>query len=248
MNDVVKWEERLAAEAKAVAANFRPSVGRISLRAGVMAYEGNTVPGNTIDVIVLASVFENALYNGRYDPNNLANPDCFALSTEPLAMVPDPMVPEPPSTTCATCPNMEWGSDPNGGRGKACKQVVRLALLPVGNAVSPEAINNSELATLRVSVTNVKEWGNYVQKLSAMSGRPPWSVVTSIKVVPDPKRQFRIIFEEKGAITDNDVLNALYKRTEMGKTTVLTPYDSLGPQEEAEEPAESQKTGKKKKY
>jgi hypothetical protein len=140
---------------------------------------------------------------------------------------------------------MQWGSDPNGGRGKACKQTVRLALLPVGNAKDAEAIAASELATLKVSVTNVKQWGNYVQRLAAMSGRPPWAVVTNIKVVPDAKSQFKILFEERGHITDNDILTALSKRTEVAKNVVLTEYDSLGA---AEEPAPQTKSGKAKKF
>lgn len=210
-----------------------------------MAYEGNPVPNNTINVIVLTSAFENSLYTSAYDPNNISNPDCFALSLTGDDMVPDPMVPNPPSQTCDACPNLVWGSDPKGGRGKACKEVVRLALLPVGNASSEEAISKSEIATMKLSVTNVKHWGNYVQKLAAMSGRPPWSVITEIKVVPDVKSQFRVEFKDLGLISEDSILSALSQRVEMGRAAIMAPYDSLGRVEQEDAPAPS---GKKKKF
>lgn len=245
-NEVVSWQERLAQEAKEVAANFKPNVGRISLKAGQMAYEGNPVPGNTINVVVVASAFENSLYENAYDPKFVSNPDCFALSLTGLKMVPDVMVPNPPSMECDTCPNLKWGSDPKGGRGKACKEVVRLVLLPVGNTVEAEAIAKSEMAVMKLSVTNVKYWGNYVQKLSATIGRPPWSVITEIKVLPDPKTQFRVEFREQALVTDDKLLDALSKRIELAQLTAMAPYDSLGRIEE-EAPAAPAATGKKKK-
>jgi hypothetical protein len=40
-------------------------------------------------------------------------------------------VPHPQNTICATCPRNAWGSAPNGGKGKACGDHRRLAVVPL---------------------------------------------------------------------------------------------------------------------
>jgi hypothetical protein len=244
-NEVVSWEDRLRQEAKEVAALHTPSVGKIGLRAGQMTYAGQSVPGNTINVVVLSSAFENAFYSAAFNPNKLSSPDCFALSKDGKAMKPDPIVAEPINAECDTCAHLQWGSDPEGGRGKACKESVRLALLPVGNVQSPEAILNSEIAVMKVPVTSVKNWSNYVTKLSTMHGRPPWAMITKVSVVTDPKTQFKVLFKDE-AMVSGDLLDSLSKRISSADQVLLTPYESTGEVEEGE--AITAKPDKKKKF
>jgi len=244
-NEIISWEQRLAEEAKAEAAAFVPSVGRISIKGGQMQANGEPVTGNTVNVIVLAHVFENAYFSKPYNPKELRNPDCFALGANKDELVPDPIVPEPIGDACAKCDYLQWGSDPKGGRGKACKEVVRLALLPVQNVTDPQAVASSEIAVLKVPVTSVKNWGNYLQRLSALNGRPSWAVLTEIKVVPDAKTQFKVLFDWKADVVSDDILTALSQRTKMARDILLVPYDKPG---EVVEEEEAPTTGKKKKY
>lgn len=243
-NELISWEQRLQEEAKAEAANFVPSVGRISIQSGVMMYGGNPVPGNTVNVIVLAHVFENSWFPKPYSKAEQRNPDCYALAQHKEDLVPADNVPNPINPTCSGCAYLEWGSDPKGGKGKACKEVMRLAVMPVQNVTDPEAVANSEIAVLKIPVTSVKNWANYLQRLSALHGRPAWAVLTEIKVVTDPKTQFKMLFDSKADVTSDEILTALSKRIQMARNALLAPYDKPGEVVEEEAPA----SGKKKKY
>jgi hypothetical protein len=215
----------LAASAKDVAAQERPSVGKISLRAGVMSYGGAPVVGNTMEVLVLASVFRNVFYAGRFDPNNITNPNCFAISVSDKDMAPHENVAEPVSESCAGCPNHEWGSDPNGGRGKACKEGRRLVLVPADCLTDPEAVKTCEMAIMDLPVTSVKNWSNTVNQVATANNLPFWAVVMRVEVRPDPKTQFKVLFSPVRAISDTEVLQAVMARREAAESVGMTPYD-----------------------
>ena len=213
----------LAAAAKAAAAQERPSVGRISLKSGVMSYAGTPLAGNKMEAIVLVAGYRNVWYAGRYDANNIVNPNCFALDLSDDGMAPHENVSDPAHTSCHGCPNAEWGSDPNGGRGKACKQTRRLVLLPA-TATTPEAIRTAEMALLDLPVTSVKNYSNFVNTLAAGVGVPTWAAVTEISVVPDAKTQFKVSFRALSVLPSNDHIAAVQARMDSAKALVLEPY------------------------
>ena len=223
----------LAAEAKAAAAQERPAVGRISLKSGVMSYAGAPVPGNKMEAVVLAASFRNVWYAGRYDPNNIVNPNCFALSMSDDGMAPHANVSTPPAKSCAECPNNEWGSDPNGGRGKACKQGRRLILIP-GHAVEQgaDAVRSAEMAVLDLPVTSVKNYSNYVNVLAATTKMPGYAAVCEISVVPDAKTQFKVQFRAMRVMPTMEHLNAVKARLDGARTLALEPYESSNDEEE----------------
>lgn len=55
-------------------------------------------------------------------------PDCFSRDL----VKPDTESAKQQAADCASCPHNQFGSDPKGGRGKACKEVRRLFFLPEG--------------------------------------------------------------------------------------------------------------------
>jgi hypothetical protein len=232
----VQWADRLATEAKEVAALERPSVAQISLKGGVMMYQGQKVPGNKLGCIVVSSVFQHRYYSKAYDPNNLANPDCFALSLSGEDMVPHEDSKEKQAANCNDCPHFKWGSDPKGGRGKACRASRRLAVIPAipkdGDPV--EFVKKAEIAILTLPVTSIRNWGNYVNQLANEYRRPPWSVFTSIEVEPDPKKQFSVGFQCTGIAADEGVLGALHGRRDAIDEILMTPYDASGDGEKEE--------------
>jgi hypothetical protein len=239
--EVVSWQERLADEAKNVAAMERPSLTSISLRAGVMSINGTQVPGNKLPAVVIASAFENQYYDKPFDPNVKENPLCFSLSLSGEEMVPHPDSKQiQSSTTCAECPMFAWGSDPKGGKGKACKQKRRLALLPAA-ALKDGEINKAELAVMTLPVMSVKNWSNYVNRLSTEFARPPWAVLTEVSVHPDPRTQFQVKFDTAGLVNDT-FLDAIHGRIEQAVGIIMTPYDKT----ETVEQKPPQKDGKRK--
>lgn len=240
--EVVTWEDRLKADAQAVTARYEPAVGRISLRAGQMSYDGNPIAGNVMQCVVVAAAFENLFYGRPFDPDDKAPPACFALSASGLNMEPHANVPNPISPACDTCSHLQFGSDTSrpGAKGKACKEKVRLALLAADAVNDPVAVRQGSIALLTIPVTSVKNWSNYVKSLGALYQRPPYAVLTEIKVTPS-KNQFTIFFAAKGLITDTAIGGAIVARIADCETLLLQPYSY------EEQPA-AEPVAKKKKY
>jgi hypothetical protein len=168
--------QRLADEARAAAATERPAVGRISINAGVMQYAGNPVAGNKIEAVVLLAGYRNVYYAGKYDRNNIQPPNCFSIAMSDEGMAPHENVAEKPATSCTECPFDAWASDPNGGRGKACKQSRRLVVLPANALTTAEDVQKAELAVMDLPVTSVKNYSNYVNVLAASANVPPYEI------------------------------------------------------------------------
>ncbi len=238
----------LAAQAKEAAALERPSLTKISLKSGVISYAGTPVKGNVLPCIILAASYKNALYKGRYDANNIVNPNCFSLAETDDDMTPDSVVTKPEHATCTGCPNREWGSDPNGGRGKACKETRRLVVLPASVLDDEDplkAIKEGELAVIDIPVMSVKFYSQYVNILSGSIGLPAWAVVTDVSTKPDPKSQFVVQFQGIKAAGGDDILDALEARRKEAIRISLIGYDASA-DEEAEEEAPAKPAGKKK--
>jgi hypothetical protein len=227
----------LAQAAKDAAAKERPSLSKISLKSGVISFGGTPVKNNRLDVVVTGASYRNTFYKGRYDPNNIVNPDCFSLSETDDDMVPDPAVLKPQHPTCAGCPRAEWGSDLNGGRGKACKETRRLVLIP-GSVLSDEnpaeAVKTAEMAILDVPVTSVRNYSNYINILATSIGLPAHSVLTEISVKPDAKTQFKVDFKGIGPVASDAILDAIEARMPEAKRVSLIGYDPVA--EEEDEP------------
>lgn len=241
------WEEQLGALAKASATEVRATSSNLSFRGGVMSYEGQPVPGNTLNLIVLGYCHEHTFYAERYDPNNVRPPSCFALNLHKDDMVPAEDVVDPVNADCASCPNLKWGSDPDGGRGKACQERYRLVCIPTNVLQEPadggnheEVILAAEVATAKLPVTSGKNWANYLTTITSMYQRPEWAVVTKMTVVPDAKRQFAVTFEvvEPVNFADNPMLfSALQRKREMAQAQLLKPYDLSGEANDTAAPA-----------
>lgn len=221
--ELVNYEELLSSMAAVTAATERPSGTTISTRAGVLSYNGQPCPDNKLSCIVIASVHSNTLYEGRFDPNNLSSPICFAYSETGEGMAPHPASAKPQHDNCDTCPNNQWGSDPDGGRGKACKNGRSLALIPANT--SPDAVPTAEIAILKPPVTSVKNYQQYVQTVAAMYNRPPLGVITEVGTVPDAKSQYKVTFKEKGPL-DISMIKPILDRIPAALDTCQKIYEA----------------------
>lgn len=227
-NELVNWKDQLAAEAKDVARLERPAVTQISLRAGMMAYRGQAIPGNKLQCVIVASGIERRYDTKPFDADNIAPPDCFALSVTGVEMGPDPAAGNPQSAKCEGCPQNAWQPNPNrkGKNHKPCKERRRVVILPL-DAVKSGNTRGAELAMLAIPVTSVKHWATYVNRIAAEYNRPPWGMVTEIVVTPNPQTQFEVKFNPVEALAEED-LPHVYARIQNAKDVVLTPYDSSG--------------------
>lgn len=189
-----------------------------------MQLNGAIVPGNKLACVIIASAFENRWFSGDYDPNKIVPPDCFALSETGDDMMPSEESKDKQSTTCESCELMKWGSAGQGRKGKACKEVRRLALLPASALMADGNVSGAEMALLSVPTTSTKNWSNYVNELATEKGLPPWATLTEVSVAPDPKTQFKISFSYKGNVNEQ-YLGAMMEKAKTASGILMQPYE-----------------------
>jgi hypothetical protein len=221
-NEIVNWKERMAEQAKAVAAVERPSVAALSFRNGRMSYLGQPVPGDRLKCVVVSAIMEHRYFSKKFDPNQPDAPDCFAFSETGEGMVPHDLSFKKQHDNCLECPKNQWGSDTlsQSGKGKACKEIRKLAILPVSWLKG----GSDEMAIASLPPTSVKNWGNYVNTVASKVARPYWGVVTEIAVLPHPKNQFEIKFELVEEIPD-EYLGRVGEKIEIALKCLTIPYE-----------------------
>lgn len=258
--DIVDWEAEMKAQAEIAKGAQRSSGGGgkfFSTQAGVLSFDKTPLPGNQMAVIILADIMENSWYEGEYDPSTPASPKCFAFGKHEDAMEPHVKVDqdayfERQHDVCNGCPRNEWGSA-SKGRGKDCKNVMRLAMIPAGQYKEKGSGRNksveyepyeeeehfarAEAAFLKLPVTSVKNYAKYVKQLADDIGRPPHGVITNIWLEPDPKTQYKVMFEVMDKL-DTDLLPTIMNRHKAEQATIDFPYSTPIEEEDAK-PAKS---------
>lgn len=178
---VVKWDEELAKEAKALAATEKEAGGRkfITHKDGQLYFAGAEIPDNELSVVILGVVHENQYYEDTYREGEFQIPACFAFGMTEDEMEPHELAQKPQCEGCEGCPLNEWGSA-DVGEGKACKNVRRFAMI---SSADLEDLEHAEVAYLKLPVTSVKHWAAYMKKtLEKIVQKPYWGVVTKISL------------------------------------------------------------------
>lgn len=246
--DLVNWKEKLAKEAKEVASRERPATSQIGLRAGVMMYQGQQIPGNNLDCIIIASATEYRYDTRPFDPNNISPPDCFSLSLSGEEMVPSDKSVDVQAERCDLCPHHNWAPNPKrpGKNHKACKERRKLALLPA-SVLKDHNFNTAELAIISIPVTSVKFWGTWVNALNAEYSIPPWAMLTNISARPHPVNQFEVNFKNVNPIAE-EFFSAIQNRVAGAEEILMTPYDSSGLIVPGSDPMKKPEDGKVRKF
>lgn len=221
---VVSWEDKLAQYAVQAAEEESNLGGKfLSLKAGRLTLDGVPCAQNKLDVIVTAHTTEFAYYEGKYDPGNPKPPVCYAFGVDEQTMAPHEKASKPQNDNCFHCPKNQWGSDPEGGKGKACKNTRRLALIPADTVNDPEKIMAAEEIYVKLPVMSVKNWAKYVNDVAAQFRRPPFGVITTLSTEPDAKSQFKVTFNFKDKVPDN-AIGQMVERHEASAKSVGFPY------------------------
>lgn len=236
---ITKWDEELAKHAADVsAAEQMPTGSFVSTRGGILAIAGQPLKDNKMQVIIVDHVYENAFYEGDYDADNPSPPSCYAFGRTEEELKPHEKASDPVHDQCTGCPNNAFGSAEKG-KGKACKNIRRLALISA-DGLSKESIKDGERVYLKVPVTSAKGWAFFVKGLASTMKRPPFAVIAEIAAVPDPKSQFRLTFQHVENVPDA-LMGAVMARREKEMSEIMFPY--AAPAEDAK-PAKG-KGGKK---
>ena len=214
---VEQWQEQLAKEAAAAASTEAPTSEFVSFRGGILSWAGQPVEGNRKNVIVLDSAYEHVFYPHAFDPDALRSPDCWAVGRVESELTPDHEdVENKQADACEGCPMNEWGSDLEGGKGKACKDSYILALLP------PDAEEGAPLVTLELSATAIKPFEKYVRDLARDFGKAPYCFVTEFYF--DDASDFPSVRCGSPQIADSGLIALAYsQREEANKLLSVEP-------------------------
>lgn len=241
---LVNWEQKILDRAK-IAAAQASSVGGthkfFSTRSGVLACDGQGIPNNEFVGVIVAAVLENAFYDGEFDSDNPSPPSCYAFGRgtpadmEPFADV--VKAGRAQNASCAGCKQNEFGTAERG-KGKACKNGWRLAVLPAGDydakkgvfdpILDPKHYAECEVRYLKVPPTSLGNYGKYVTGLATGHSRSPECVFTHVTLRPHPTKQFELSFEgmpyTAKELFPNALLQAVMERNEKEMELIEFPY------------------------
>jgi hypothetical protein len=238
---ITLWEQEMEQAAVAQSATEQHVGGykSVSLKGGILSIDDNPVEDNEIRVVILSGIHENQMYEGNYNPEKPTTPSCYAFGDNEDEMSPHEASTNKQADLCSSCWANEWGSA-DIGKGKACKNVRRLVLITEDALESAESLEEAEERMLKLPVMSVKNWTTYVKDvLAEQLKRPSWGVVTTIKVVPDAKSQFRVQFKFEELVQfDQELYDAMKKKAEQARKNSASAYPVF---EEDEEPAKPQR-------
>lgn len=226
-NKVITWEE--AAKAKAAEQALQRAASRdgnkfISFKSGMLSIDKVPVPGNKLTVIALCFLSENSWYSSKYDPIKQQTPACWSVYDSAETMIPSVLSEEPQADTCKACVKFQWGTDPNGGRGKACKTRLRVALLS-GSVQSIEDVKAAELRFATLPVMSVNDFDVFIATCQLQYQRPMFGVFSELAVIPDAKSQYLVKFKPLAPV-NHDLMLAILERVNSAEVAIKYDYQS----------------------
>lgn len=244
---LVPYAQRRAEAAQQYVTQVRepPAGDMISLKGGQFSM-GDEVLGDEIAVVTLNSVWLNIYYDMEYDKDTPSAPRCYAYGHSVAEMAPHESMADhaewfaPQSYDCQTCQFNKFGSA-RKGKGKACSNKERLAVIP-GGIYEPikgskdkkltlylgeerhEYFRDADALSILLSVTSVKNWNEYVRKLAETMGQPPYGVVTRMYIEKSTKHeQFEVLFECLETIPD-DTFDLITERHVKAGLSIIQPF------------------------
>lgn len=221
-----RMKARIAANAKAEESSVGSMGGSyFSFKGGIMSYKGTEVTDNEVDVIVVGYILENQFFADRYTPDTPQSPVCYSKLLPVEGDVND-MIPMEESeaiqhSDCKTCPMNQFGSA-DTGKGKACKNIRHLAVIPADALESSDDIEAAEIAFMKLPPTSLKAWSGYIKALTT-AGLSELCVITKITLEKDADTQIKLSFSRVDDIGE-ECYEALFKRNEEAEEHLLKPY------------------------
>jgi hypothetical protein len=161
--------------------------------------EDNDGPRGSIDVVIVKAnpQLSKTWYEFGWDENSNNPPDCASAN----GITPDQGVPKKQSMACINCPKNAWGSDPKGGKGKACGDHRRLAVVPKDD-LRNESLGGALL--LRCPAASLQDMAAFDSRYKAM-GYPYYSM--AIKIGFDAQESYpKFTFAAIRPLTDAEAL------------------------------------------
>lgn len=186
-----------------------PSGFKISTKNKVFTLPNGQQVDAPLEVIITDYRSANLYYKGVYNANDPKPPACYSISQLATDMKPSDNTTDPQSTSCNECAHNKWGSNPNGNGGKACKNIMRLAVL-IKDPKTGDPMNMGSPWVVDVAPAGLKSFNDMVHSLDT-ANMIPIEVVTELTFANEtyPKLQFKTL-EAHGKVEElwNDRLQA----------------------------------------
>ena len=237
-------EKKMAVHASSQKARINQPAGQnISTRNSRFAYKQEVI-GKTLRAVVVDFIHCNAWYDSAFDPDNPTPPACFAFSPDGEEMEPFAQSPLKQADFCNGCELNAWGSA-EVGRGKACKNQYRLALI-APEEMTPDVITEAEIAVLTLAPTSLKNWDHMVRGLEDQLNRPCYGVVMEFGF--DEEDDNIITCTVDSVIKNAPALAAVMDRVDAARDLLMEPFDVSGykPPSQRTKKKTAKKGGRKK--
>ena len=244
---MTNYEERFAQEAE-LQYDREPTGGGnfINIKGNEFNFQGEAL-GGVMSIVIVADCFENAFYDSAYNADDPLPPGCFSIEVSPDDLSPNEEGPNIQSDgDCSDCWANEFGSSETG-RGKACKNSRRLAIMAVsidedGNL---EAVSTGEVAVLRVPPTSLKNYSGFIKRSNKVLRRPSWAYVTEVSF--DENADYETLtFKLIGPIEDSAILQAIDEQRSIAVDEITQPFDSSNYKDPETVKAERRRAPRKK--
>lgn len=193
---MAKYRERLSDRAANLSKQITAAPSNvIKLKGRVFTMpDGTTNPG-PLKAVILDFVSFNSYFKGAYNANKPVPPVCWAHgdmdSLSPSANSPEVQH----DGDCASCPKNQWGSATNGGKGKACKNQLKIAIM----AWDLKTPDSSKIYLLNVSPTGIKIFSGFARRVQKSLGPDALPIRVVCDIGFDPQQTYpTLTFTEMG--------------------------------------------------
>ena len=204
-NALINYDAEFAKIAEETRNSLAPTKGNhISTKGKIFTFPGGATQPN-FDCIVLDFIRINQLMT-PYNPNVRGVTKCWAMGRNEHLLAPSETATHKQADNCGACAMNKYGSATNGGKGKACQNLYRLAIVP------PDAGPENDIWLVKVSPTGLSNWSHYVKMANTQIGEAGFCrIITNLSF--DPNKDYpSLIFKMAGPISHPEVVLNLRMR------------------------------------
>lgn len=179
-------------------------------------------PRGSVDLVILKAnpMLSKTYYENGWDENSNNPPDCASAN----GVVPDAGVPKKQSDVCAMCPKNAWGSAPGGGKGKACGDHRRLAVVPLAD-IRNETLGGALL--LRCPAASLQDMAAFDSRYKQL-GYPYFTM--GIKIGFDPQESYpKFVFNAIRPLTEDEARMVIEMRNSAETARVVNEGNAPAP-------------------
>jgi len=240
MVSMQELERQLMEQAEQEAEKTQSGGGQyLSIKGKSFVFQGADL-GEELEVVIIDWTNEKAYFDVPYNADDPSAPACWALGdVKPQDLIPSDVSVKKQSEDCGSCWANAWGSSENG-RGKACRDARRLAL--ISSAQLDDPLEDIEVVFLRTPPTSCRNFDKFANGVRKVLKRPTHGIISTIRFDEEADYEM-LLFAAAEPIANPEHLQKVLTLREQVHEDLRQDYDPLLYKGETD----SSKGGRKKK-